>query len=333
MAEASDVAGMSQATSEGSRMKVLFVEMGVGYDQHGQNVTKAAIKACRNAITSNSIPAFRTGAIPGVSWQQMKLQVRLGVPRELQSGLDIDQVKAVFPYGEIIGVEVVDGGLICSSGVALEALASSAALRARSLQANHRRALANPSLVAVRLPAHRGSTSLSTPANLTAPTRLAIRADSTNPSTPEPATSPAPPASPGFGLGGPGTWFGFGSLQELSVGRLAMVGFASALTMEVITGKGVFGQLGIDPLAIRFPFLAGLTFLLLGGLLGGWVVINNPPDVSKAPPNAGAGVPRDPFSKSALDPLLTYTRGVEVEGEDGKPVVLPIASDLKPLDK
>lgn len=217
--------------------------------------------------------------------------------------------------------------------VSTSAAASSAALRARSLQANHRRALANPSLVAVRLPAHRGSTSLSTPANLTAPTRLAIRADSTNPSTPEPATSPAPPASPGFGLGGPGTWFGFGSLQELSVGRLAMVGFASALTMEVITGKGVFGQLGIDPLAIRFPFLAGLTFLLLGGLLGGWVVINNPPDVSKAPPNAGAGVPRDPFSKSALDPLLTYTRGVEVEGEDGKPVVLPIASDLKPLDK
>ncbi|CAI5508544.1 unnamed protein product [Closterium sp. Naga37s-1] len=294
MAEASDVAGMSQATSEGSRMKVLFVEMGVGYDQHGQNVTKAAIKACRNAITSNSIPAFRTDVC-------------------------VSSMRYCSPFHPQVPSQVYR--------------ASSAALRARSLQANHRRALANPSLVAVRLPAHRGSTSLSTPANRTAPTRLAICADSTNPSTPEPATSPAPPASPGFGLGGPGTWFGFGSLQELSVGRLAMVGFASALTMEVITGKGVFGQLGIDPLAIRFPFLAGLTFLLLGGLLGGWVVINNPPDVSKAPPNAGAGVPRDPFSKSALDPLLTYTRGVEVEGEDGKPVVLPIASDLKPLDK
>ncbi|CAI7772924.1 unnamed protein product [Closterium sp. NIES-53] len=217
--------------------------------------------------------------------------------------------------------------------VSTSAAASSAALRARSLQATHRRALPNPSLVAVRLQAHRGSSSLSSPTNRIALTRLAVRADSVNPSTSDPATSPAPPASPGFGLGGPGTWFGFGSLQELSVGRLAMVGFASALTMEVLTGKGVFGQLGIDPLAIRFPFLAGLTFLLLGGLLGGWVVINNPPDVSKAPPNAGAGVPRDPFSKSELDPLLTYTRGVEVEGDDGKPVVLPIVSDLKPLDK
>ncbi|XP_024008883.1 uncharacterized protein LOC18992186 isoform X3 [Eutrema salsugineum] len=40
-------------------MKLLFVEMGVGYDQHGQDVTSAAMKACKNAISSNSIPAFR----------------------------------------------------------------------------------------------------------------------------------------------------------------------------------------------------------------------------------------------------------------------------------
>ena len=28
-----------------------------------------------------------------------------------------------------------------------------------------------------------------------------------------------------FGLGGPGTWFGFGKKQEKEVGRLAMLGF------------------------------------------------------------------------------------------------------------
>ncbi|XP_024008882.1 uncharacterized protein LOC18992186 isoform X1 [Eutrema salsugineum] len=44
-------------------MKLLFVEMGVGYDQHGQDVTSAAMKACKNAISSNSIPAFRRGTI------------------------------------------------------------------------------------------------------------------------------------------------------------------------------------------------------------------------------------------------------------------------------
>ncbi|KAL2930833.1 3-hydroxyacyl-[acyl-carrier-protein] dehydratase FabZ [Bienertia sinuspersici] len=57
------------------------------------------------------------GSIPGVSFDQMKLQIKLGVPRSLQQSLDIEKVKSVFPYGKILNVEVVDGGLICSSGV------------------------------------------------------------------------------------------------------------------------------------------------------------------------------------------------------------------------
>ncbi|CAA7028717.1 unnamed protein product [Microthlaspi erraticum] len=101
-------------------MKLLFVEMGVGYDQHGQDVTSAAMRACKNAISSNSIPAFRRGSIPGVSFGEMKLQIKLGVPRSLHQQLDLDKVKSIFPYGEILNVEVVDGGLICSSGVLVE---------------------------------------------------------------------------------------------------------------------------------------------------------------------------------------------------------------------
>ncbi|GAB4831385.1 hypothetical protein Ancab_005396 [Ancistrocladus abbreviatus] len=112
----------SAAASSGSSisMKLLFVEMGVGYDQHGQDVTAAAMRACRDAISSNSIPAFRRGSIPGVSFDQMKLCIKLGVPKTLQQSLDIDKVKSVFPYGKILDVEVVDGGLICSSGVYVE---------------------------------------------------------------------------------------------------------------------------------------------------------------------------------------------------------------------
>ncbi|XWS12542.1 hypothetical protein CRYUN_Cryun37aG0098200 [Craigia yunnanensis] len=101
-------------------MKLLFVEMGVGYDQHGQNITSAAMRACRDAISSNSIPAFRRGSIPGVTFDQMKLLIKLGVPHSLQQSLDIERVKSVFPYGKILDVEVVDGGLICSSGVHVE---------------------------------------------------------------------------------------------------------------------------------------------------------------------------------------------------------------------
>ncbi|KAL1556006.1 hypothetical protein AAHA92_11677 [Salvia divinorum] len=103
-----------------SSIKLLFVEMGVGYDQHGQDITSAAMRACRDAISSNSIPAFRRGSIPGVSFAEMKVQIKLGVPRPLQHLLDINKVKSVFPYGAITNVEVVDGGLICSSGVEVE---------------------------------------------------------------------------------------------------------------------------------------------------------------------------------------------------------------------
>ncbi|KAG2409152.1 uncharacterized protein HKW66_Vig0039740 [Vigna angularis] len=119
------VFGFLSTGSEGSRgssspMKLLFVEMGVGYDQHGQDITVAAMRACKDAISSNSIPAFRRGSIPGVSFDQMKLHIKLGVPHSLQKSLDVEKVKSVFPYGEILNVEVVDGGLICSSGVLVE---------------------------------------------------------------------------------------------------------------------------------------------------------------------------------------------------------------------
>ncbi|KAJ7523703.1 hypothetical protein O6H91_18G059000 [Diphasiastrum complanatum] len=110
-----------------------------------------------------------------------------------------------------------------------------------------------------------------------------------------------------------------------------MVGFMAGIVMEIITGKGVLGQLGIDALKVRFPFLAGFTFLLVGGLLGGYVVIQNPPDTSKAPPNAGAGLPRDPlktFDPNAPEPLTTWTRGGVVDRPSGQKGREPYVSDL-----
>lgn len=54
---------VAQGGAEEPAMKLLFVEMGVGYDQHGQDITAAAVRACKDAITSNSIPAFRGGTL------------------------------------------------------------------------------------------------------------------------------------------------------------------------------------------------------------------------------------------------------------------------------
>ena len=41
--------------------------------------------------------------------------MRLGVPPEA-GGVDLDQVRAVFPYGKLLPIEVVPGGLTFQSG-------------------------------------------------------------------------------------------------------------------------------------------------------------------------------------------------------------------------
>ncbi|XP_047180942.1 uncharacterized protein LOC124847478 [Vigna umbellata] len=107
--------GGGQKESSLHDMKLLFVEMGVGYDLHGQDITAAAMRACRDAIATNSLPAFLKGCIPGVTSDDMKLHVKLGVPHPLQQNLDKDKIKSVFPYGEIMKFDVVDGGLVCST--------------------------------------------------------------------------------------------------------------------------------------------------------------------------------------------------------------------------
>jgi hypothetical protein len=59
--------------------QVLFVETGFGADQHGQNATKAAVRACRNAIEFNSIPSI-AAIVPG-GYANMGVRVRASPPR------------------------------------------------------------------------------------------------------------------------------------------------------------------------------------------------------------------------------------------------------------
>eukprot|EP00256_Glycine_max_P069912 XP_025984507.1 uncharacterized protein LOC100779970 [Glycine max] len=82
-----------------------------GQRQLAQDIIVAAVRACRDAIATNSIPAFHKGSIPGVTSYHMKLHVKLGVPHPLQQNLDKDKINYVFPYGRIMNFEVVDGGL------------------------------------------------------------------------------------------------------------------------------------------------------------------------------------------------------------------------------
>lgn len=95
----------------------MFIEIGMGIDLHGQDVTKAAVRAVQNAIHHNSMPGLRS-VLPGNSLNNMKVKVRLAVPAD-KDKLDLEAVKAELPYG-IVSVEVTDGGMLTTSGVVLE---------------------------------------------------------------------------------------------------------------------------------------------------------------------------------------------------------------------
>ena len=97
--------------------RVLFSECGFGADQHGQDATKAAMRACRNAIEFNSIPSVRE-LVPG-GYDGMKLHLHLGVPEGCT--VDLDTVKTVFPYGTILPIAVDVGGLKTRSWISIPA--------------------------------------------------------------------------------------------------------------------------------------------------------------------------------------------------------------------
>ena len=99
--------------------QVLFVEMGWGADQHGQNATKACVRAARNAIEFNSIPSIR--ALVPNGYEGMKLAVDIAVPEAYHEDVDEDAVRAVFPYGAV-DLRLQPGGAEFSSGIAIPAM-------------------------------------------------------------------------------------------------------------------------------------------------------------------------------------------------------------------
>jgi len=90
-------------------MRNFVVEMGMGVDLHGQDGTKAAIRAVRNVFNHVSLPGIRQ--VAGVSdMSEMAVELVLGVPAEA-SPVDVEEVKKQFPYG-VVTVTVKTGGLI-----------------------------------------------------------------------------------------------------------------------------------------------------------------------------------------------------------------------------
>ncbi|SFB30351.1 conserved hypothetical protein [Lentibacillus halodurans] len=97
--------------------QILFIQTGSGIDVHGQNITKASVRAVEDAIYSNSMPGIEQ-RLPDGQLENMKVNVRLAVPLD-RDQLDINQVKDAIPYGAVT-TDVTDGGMATSSGIMLE---------------------------------------------------------------------------------------------------------------------------------------------------------------------------------------------------------------------
>jgi uncharacterized protein (TIGR02058 family) len=91
----------------------MFIELGMGVDLHGQDATKAAVRAVSDAIGRNYLPGVRR-MLEGPSGR-MLVHVRLAVPAGVEPP-DIAAVRATLPYGEV-SVEVAPGGMLVPDGL------------------------------------------------------------------------------------------------------------------------------------------------------------------------------------------------------------------------
>jgi len=104
--------------------KRLAIEMGMGTDLHGQDYTKAAVRALKDALWHNSLsiaPAL------GYPREAMQVEVEIGVAEP--GAVDCDAVAAVLPYGTAT-VRAVKGGLdvVNDEGTNTTVIANAAAI-------------------------------------------------------------------------------------------------------------------------------------------------------------------------------------------------------------
>ena len=86
-------------------LKRLVLEIGMGTDIRGADMTKAAVRALKDALWHNSLTV---AAALGQPTDAMQVEVTIGVPKPEQ--VDTAQVLAVLPHGTGT-VSVVEGGL------------------------------------------------------------------------------------------------------------------------------------------------------------------------------------------------------------------------------
>lgn len=98
-------------------MKRYVVELGTGADLHGGDVTKAAQRAVRDAVSRSCL----CGLVEIVGLKDpndMRVRVHIACPHS--DRVDADAVRAEVPFGEVT-VDVTEGGM-ATEGLHLERL-------------------------------------------------------------------------------------------------------------------------------------------------------------------------------------------------------------------
>lgn len=87
--------------------KRFIIELGFGADLHGQDVTKAAVRAVKDAVSRSCLCGlFDIAGLTDPS--QMHVEVRIGCPRPEQ--VRLSEVKEAVPFGSVV-LQAVPGGL------------------------------------------------------------------------------------------------------------------------------------------------------------------------------------------------------------------------------
>jgi len=84
----------------------LIIETGIGVDLTGDDATKAATRAVEDSIRRVLFPRLRD-VLPGNDRANMRVEATIAVPGA--DRVDIDTVRARFPYGQVT-VTAVEGG-------------------------------------------------------------------------------------------------------------------------------------------------------------------------------------------------------------------------------
>jgi uncharacterized protein (TIGR02058 family) len=93
----------------------VFLEMGLGVDLHGEDMTTAARRAVREAIGRTSLPGVR-GLVADGDLAHMRVEATVALPRPEE--VDTAAVAAEFPYGRVT-ITPVAGGLRAPNGTTL----------------------------------------------------------------------------------------------------------------------------------------------------------------------------------------------------------------------